>query len=108
MIFIGFDHCFSVTNAQAIPLVEYLSGISNIGAETVFLLGTLEKADMSNGNWRLVTKERDYAGKIKPGGPSLDGLKIGSQYQFNCLEEIEESQSGREQRTLFLMEHEPA
>lgn len=100
--------CYSVTNAQAIPLVEYLSGISNIGAETVVLQGTLEKADMGNGNWRLATEERDYSGKIKPGGPSLDGLKIGSRYKFNCLEEIEESQSGREQRTLFLMEHEPA
>ena len=100
--------CFSVSNAQAIPLVEYLSGISNIGAETIILLGRLDKADMANGNWRISTEDRDYSGKIKTGGPSLDGLKIGSLYQFNCIEEIEESQSGREQRTLYLIEHEPS
>jgi hypothetical protein len=99
---------YSVSNAEAISLVEYLSGIANIGAETVVLMGILEKADKGNGNWRIVTNEREYSGKIKDDGPSLDGLKIGSCYRFTCLEEIEESQSGREQRTLFLMEHEPA
>ena len=45
---------------------------------------------------------------MKPDGPSLEGLKIGGRYQFTCLEEIEESESGREQRTLYLVEHEPA
>lgn len=98
----------AVSKAEAIPLVEYLSGVSNIGAETVTVAGILDKADRSNGNWRIVTDEGGASGKIKPDGPSLEGLKIGSRYSFTCLEEIEESQSGREQRTLYLMEHEPA
>ena len=99
---------YSVSKAEAVPLVEYLSGVSNIGAETVFLLGSLQKADNGKGDWRLATDEGEFSGKIKPDGPSLEGLKIGGRYQFTCLEEIEESQSGREQRTLYLIEHEPA
>ena len=99
---------YSVSRAEAVPLVEYLSGVSNIGAETVLLMGSLQKADNGKGDWRLATDEGEFSGKIKPDGPSLEGLKIGGRYQFTCLEEIEESQSGREQRTLYLVEHEPA
>jgi CRISPR/Cas system CMR-associated protein Cmr3 (group 5 of RAMP superfamily) len=48
------------------------------------------------------------SGKVREGGPSLDGLKVGGRYKFSCVEEIEEVEStGREQRTLFLIEHEP-
>jgi len=72
------------------------------------LMGSLQKADNGKGDWRLATDEGEFSGKIKPDGPSLEGLKIGGRYQFTCLEEIEESQSGREQRTLYLVEREPA
>ena len=89
------------------PLVEFLSSVSNLGSEPVELVGALKKADVDNGSWRLAVGESDIAGKIKPGGPSLAGLKLESRYRFNCLEEIEETQGGREQRTLYLVEHEP-
>ena len=72
------------------------------------MLGSLEKADNGKGEWRLVTDEGGVCCKTKADGPGLENLKIGGRYQFTCLEEIEESQSGREQRTLFLVEHEPA
>ena len=50
-----------------------------------------------------------FSGKVKEGGPSLEGLKIGGSYKFSCVEEIEEVEgTGREQRTLYLNEHEPA
>ena len=98
---------YSVTKTQAVSLVEYLSGVSNIGAETVILQGVLDKADRGNGTWRIITEETGVSGKIKQDGPSLAGLKIGNRYSFTCLEEIEETQGGREQRSLFLMEHEP-
>lgn len=68
----------------------------------------LDKADNNKGDWRLVTEQGEFSGKRKEDGPSLEGLKIGRRYQFTCLEEIEESPNGREQRTLFLVEHEPA
>jgi hypothetical protein len=98
---------YAVTEPEAGSLVERLSGVANLGAETVELTGILRKADEDGAAWRLATDEGDFSGRIKADGPSLDGLKIGSRYRFTCLEEIEESQSGREHRTLFLMEHEP-
>lgn len=54
----------------------------------------LDKADNGKGDWRLVTGQGDFSGKRKEDSPSLEGLKIGGRYQFTCLEEIEESQSG--------------
>jgi len=99
---------YSVSKAGAVSLAECLSGVSNIGAEALVLIGSLDKADNGKGDWRLVTDQGEFSGKRKDDGPSLEGLKIGGRYQFTCLEEIEESQSGREQRTLFLVEHEPA
>ena len=97
-----------VAETEAGPLVELLSGVSNLGSEPVELVGALKKADVDNGSWRLAIGDDDIAGKIKPGGPSLAGLKLESRYRFTCLEEIEETQGGREQRTLYLTEHEPA
>ncbi|MGH7953633.1 MAG: DUF6575 domain-containing protein [Limisphaerales bacterium] len=98
----------AVSEAEAVPLVDLLSGVSNLGAETVTFVGALRKADVDAGAWRIETEEGDYSGKTKPGGPSLAGLKLDSRYRFICLEEIEETQAGtREQRTLYLTEHEP-
>ncbi|MDA1275253.1 MAG: hypothetical protein O2960_14575 [Verrucomicrobia bacterium] len=97
----------AVTEAEAGPLVDLLSGVSNLGAENVTLVGALERADVVSGAWRLATQEGDYSGKTKEGGPSLAGLKLGNTYRFTCLEEIEETQGGREQRTLYLTDHEP-
>ena len=98
----------AVSEAEVGPLVEILSGVSNLGAETVELVGALKKADVDSGAWRIATADGDSSGKIKEGGPSLAGLKLESVYRFACLEEIEETSSGREQRTLYLTEHEPA
>lgn len=99
----------SVTEAEAGPLVEVLSGVSNLGGESVSLMGALEKADVISGTWRISAPEGVFSGKIKEGGPSLEGLKLGAVYSFSCMEEIEEVEgTGREQRTLYLVEHEPA
>lgn len=101
-------NCRAVSEAEAGPLVNALSSVSNLGAESVNLVGALEKADVVSGTWRIATPEDTFAGKIKQGGPSLDGLKINSTYRFSCMEEIEEVEgTGREQRTLYLIEHEP-
>jgi hypothetical protein len=98
----------TITMAEAGPLVDALSGVSNLGAEPVTLEGELKKADVDNGAWRIAATGEEFTGKIKDGGPSLRGLKLGSSYRFMCLEEIEEFEgTGREQRTLYLTEHEP-
>ncbi len=97
-----------VAESEASPIVELLSGVSNLGSEPVKLVGLLKKADVDNGSWRLAVGDNDVSGKIKPGGPSLAGLKLESRYHFSCVEEIEETQGGKEARTLYLIEHEPA
>ena len=100
---------YSVTEGQAGPLVDVLSGISNLGSETVLLVGSIEKANRGNGTWGILTEDGIFSGKVRDGGPSLEGLKIGSRYKFECIEEIEEVEgTGREQRTLYLTQHEPA
>ncbi|MHA3771429.1 DUF6575 domain-containing protein [Verrucomicrobiota bacterium sgz303538] len=97
----------AITEAEAGQLVETLSGISNLGAEAVDLVGALERADVVSGAWRLATAEGTFSGKVKQGGPTLEGLKLGASYHFSCVEEIEEVEgTGREQRTLFLVERE--
>jgi hypothetical protein len=97
-----------IAEREAGPLVEMLSSVSNLGSEPVELIGSLKKADVDQGSWRLSVGEDDISGKIKSGGPSLAGLKLESRYRFCCLEEIEETQGGREQRTLYLIEHQSA
>jgi hypothetical protein len=98
----------AVAEAEAGPLVDVLSGVSNLGGESVTLVGAFEKANRGTGAWGLLTADGLFSGKVKEGGPSLEGLKIGGNYKFSCVEEIEEVEgTGREQRTLYLNEHEP-
>ena len=99
----------SISEGDATPLVSLLSGVSNLGSESVDLLGSLEEADVTRRTWRIATPDGKYSGEVKQGGPSLEGLKLGSAYKFSCIEEIEEQEgTGREQRTLYLIEHRPA
>ncbi|MFN0124687.1 MAG: DUF6575 domain-containing protein [Blastocatellia bacterium] len=99
----------AITQGEAGPLADILSGLSNLGAEPVVLTGELDKADKGRNTWRLITPDGAVSGRIKEGGPTLGGLKIGSVYRFSCLEEIEEVEgAGREQRTIYLSEYEPA
>jgi hypothetical protein len=82
---------------------------NNLGGESLTLVGALEKVNRGGGTWGLLTEEGVCSGKVREGGPSLDGLKVGGRYRFSCVEEIEEVEgTGREQRTLYLIEHEPA
>lgn len=98
----------AVTEAEAGPLVDVLSGVSNLGSESITLVGEFEKMNRGAGSWGLLTDDGLYSGKVREGGPSLDGLKAGARYKFSCIEEIEEVEgTGREQRTLYLNEHEP-
>jgi hypothetical protein len=98
----------SISEGEAEPLVALLSGVSNLGSESVRLLGILEEADVTRHTWRLATPEGKYSGTVKQDGPTLEGLKLGATYRFTCMEEIEEVEgTGREQRTLYLIEHRP-
>jgi len=99
----------SISEGEATPLVALLSEVSNLDSEPVNLLGTLEEVDVTRMTWRIATPDGKYSGEVKPGGPSLVGLTTGSAYKFDCVEEIQEMEgTGREQRTLYLIEHRPA
>jgi hypothetical protein len=99
----------AVGEGEAGPLVDVLSGVSNLGGESVTLVGEFDKMNRSTRTWGLLTEEGLQSGKVREGGPSLDGLKAGGRYKFSCVEEIEEVEgTGREIRTLYLIEHEPA
>ena len=98
----------SISGQQARPIVDLLSGVSNLACETVELVGSVEKVDIKSGTWRISTLDGVFAGKTKAGGPSLAGITTATKpYKFVCLEEIEELGSGREQKVLYLTDHEP-
>ena len=98
----------SVLQAEAGPLVEALSSVTDLGREAVTLDGTLERFNRPSGTWGLLTTGGQRLGKIREGGPGLDGLEVGGRYVFYCDEVIEEVDiTGRESRTLYLNQHEP-
>lgn len=99
----------SIAESQARPLVDLLGGVSNIGSEPLVLVGQFDKMNRSTGSWGLLTDKGLVSGVVREGGPSLDGLKAGARYQFNCVEELQEIEgTGRERRTIYLVGHEPA
>ena len=64
--------------------------------------GTLQQLNRSARTWGLFTAAGVTTGKIADDGPTMDGLEVGSYYQFNCIEEIEIDYTGREKRILYL------
>ena len=96
-----------VSYAEAGFLVDALSSVTELGIEPVTLEGEFDRFDRTSGNWALHTEEGRRSGKVRDGGPSLDGLEVGARYRFHCDEEIEEIDiAGRESRTLYLIRHE--
>jgi hypothetical protein len=99
-------HRRTMAEREAQPLIDALSGVANLGTETITLEGALDKADRKNGSWRLLTNDGTESGETKSDGPSLESLRIGGSYRFVCQEEIIEAEgSGRETRKLWLIEH---
>ena len=99
----------AVSEAEAGPLIDVLSNVTNLGSESVTLTGDFESFNRASGSWGILTNEGKFFGKVKEEGPSLDGLKVGGRYTFYCDEEIEEVDiTGRESRKLYLNKHETA
>ena len=99
----------TVSQSEAGLLIEALSSVTNLGSESMTLEGTFERFNRGNDSWGLLTNEGKRWGKVKEGGPSLDGLEVGGRYRFYCDEEVEEvAITGRELRVLYLKNHEPA
>lgn len=99
----------SITVTQARPLLEALRATQEIGSEVVILTGKLWMANQAKGSWGIESQDdgKDYTGEVKTGSPNLDGLTISRRYRFECEEMIEEvAGTGREKRTLYLLQHE--
>lgn len=97
----------AVSYVEAANLLRKLSSVTDLGQEDVVLNGRFESFNRSSGAWGLVTPDGLRRGKIRKGGPNLDGLEVGAYYIFHCEETIEEIDiSGRESRTLYLNSHE--
>ena len=93
----------AVSQGEAAPLVDALSGVSNLGVEKVVLEGEFERFNRGSGDWGLLTAEGLRAGGVKEDEASLDGLEVGARYRFYCDEEVEEIDiTGREVRALYL------
>ena len=82
----------SILQTETEPLVEALSSVTDLGREAVTLEGTFVRFDRRTGAWGLLTTSGQRLGKIREGGPSLDGLEVGGRYVFHCDEVIEGSQ----------------
>ena len=91
-----------VTESVAKQLVGYLSESSSLGTEEVQLTGELERADRNSGTWRLLTDEGARSGRVSEPGPNLEGLVIGNEYIFHCVEDLQISGLEQEVSTLYL------
>ena len=89
--------------------MKVLSSVTDLGIEAVTLEGTFQRFNRGTGAWGLLTAEGSRSGRIRKGGPGLDGLEVGGRYVFYGDEVIEEFDvTGRESRTIYLNRHEPA
>jgi hypothetical protein len=97
----------SLSINRVVDLLTALSGMSDLGTEEVELRGTVDKADSTGKSWRIRDGSTTYSGSVKDDGPDLEGIVIGEHYLFKCLERIEAIEgTGKEQRSLFLIERE--
>jgi hypothetical protein len=98
----------TIAESEVAPLVSALSGVASLGAESVELVGTVDNVKVDSGTWRITTSEGVFSGKTKRDGPCLAGTENGGSYRFSCEEIIEEMEgTGREKRSLYLIEYQP-
>ena len=98
----------SISETQSAPIVDLLSGVSNLGSESLTLVGRLEEADVTRRTWRIASDDGKFSGDVLDNGPSLEGLKLGATYEFSCIEEIEMADgTGQEVRKVHLTDHRP-
>lgn len=93
-----------ITSAQAKPLYDALIERTDIGSETVELIGKLTKVDEKMKTWRITNEEDDkeYNGESET---DLAGLIIETQrYKLVCEERLEEERgTGKEFTKLYLI-----
>lgn len=98
-----------VSHSAAARIVEASVSAPEIATETIALTGRFQKFNRRTGIWGLLTEDGPVGGRLREGGPNLDGLKVGQRYRFVCEERIETIRvSGKDTPTRTLVSHEPA
>ena len=98
------EKSYSMSFSEAEQVLRLLSTVTNLTIETLTIEGKLSKVDIKNGTWRIENDD-EFSGRIKDGQANLNGLVIGSVYQFNCDVQWEEMNDGREHSTLYLVSY---
>ena len=70
--------------------------------KVVILTGLVEQANRSIGEWALLSEDGIQSGRTYPGGPKLDGLRVGRRYRFKCAQVTELDPLWRDKQTLYL------
>lgn len=96
---------------SATELYQILTASQAWTAETFDLTGIVERADIRNNTWRLLSEEdgRQYSGKVAPGSPiKLSGIVLDNErYRFHCEERLHEvASTGEETTELLLLSYE--
>lgn len=76
--------------------------------KAVTVTGQIEQVNRSAGEWALLTDHGVKAGKTFPGGPGLDGLRVGKRYRFRCAQVAELDLLRQDRQTLYLQSVEAA
>ncbi len=99
----------SMTAKRALRLSNSLLESKKPESTHVTLTGRLVQADLKSGTWRLESGNNPHRGKVTADRSTLNGLKVGKMYRFDCIEDIVVSaKTGREVRTLKLVKAKPA
>ena len=74
----------------------------------VAVAAQVKQVNRSAGEWGSLTAHGVKTGKIAPGGPDLDGLRVGKRYRFKCTEVTELDALWRDRTTHYLQSIETA
>ena len=96
----------TITQREAVPLLDLLSSTENLQIERFAVTGRLTVLNINSESWRIDSLDSSdhFIGKCAP-GVTVSGLTGGEVYTFVCEEKIEEvAATGREIKTVFLVE----
>ncbi|MDP1586915.1 MAG: hypothetical protein Q8M07_04200 [Prosthecobacter sp.] len=85
------------------------ASLSALHSSVVQVVGELAVADLVHGWWQLSTSQGPCTGRVKPEGPSLTGLALGSRYRFFCEPGLDALPIGQgcDHAVLFLVDRQP-
>jgi hypothetical protein len=81
--------------SKALEITKYFTEFPEDEGDEIELIGELKMADKSNNLWKLEVDDNEKSkfsgGVYKDSDCTIDGLKIGKSYLFNCIKTIEQN-----------------